>query len=326
MAQTVNVVGLFETQDEASRVVQELVTSGFGRQDIRLLTGNMQGAASDLVSETMSLGAPRQDAQFYAQGVQSGGTLVVLQTTEDRADEALAIMDRLGARHMADQNLQAASTQARQGEAVIPVVEEELQVGKRAVQRGGVRVYTRVAERPVEESVRLREEHVTVERRPVDRPVTEADRAAFQEGAIELTETAEQAVVSKQARVVEEVVVGKEATERTETVRDTVRRTDVDVQQVGAEQAGGTSGFDAYDADFRSNFQSTFAGKGATYEQYAPAYRYGYDLARHPQYSSGDWAEVEPEARRSWEQKNAGTWEQFKDVVRHAWDKVRGQR
>ena len=40
-------------------------------------------------------------------------------------------------------------------------------------------------------------------------------------------------VISKSARVVEEVVVGKKATDRTETVRDTLRRTEVDVENAG---------------------------------------------------------------------------------------------
>src|SRR5204863_2542934 len=98
-----------------------------------------------------------------------------------------------------------------------------------------VRVRTEVAERPVEEKVNLREEHVRVERRPVDRPASEADiNRARQAGTIEVREKAEQPVVQKQARVVEEVTVGKEATQRTETVRDTVRRTDVDVEETDA--------------------------------------------------------------------------------------------
>ena len=117
------------------------------------------------------------------------------------------------------------------GEVVLPVVEEELQVGKREVERGAIRVYTHVTETPVNEQVTLREEHVNVERRPVDRAVTEGD-AAFKEGSFELHETAEEAIVAKQARVVEEVVVGKEATQRTETISDTVRRTDVEVEEV----------------------------------------------------------------------------------------------
>jgi uncharacterized protein (TIGR02271 family) len=122
--------------------------------------------------------------------------------------------------------------QLKEGQTAIPVVEEELQVGKREVERGGVRVRTEVQEKPVEEKVNLREEHVRVERRPVDRPASEADiNRARQGGTIEVREKAEQPVVQKQARVVEEVVVGKEATQRTETVRDTVRRSDVEVEE-----------------------------------------------------------------------------------------------
>ena len=119
------------------------------------------------------------------------------------------------------------------GETTIPVVEEDLTVGKRQVERGGVRVYTHVTERPVEENVTLHEEHVTVDRRPADRPVVGGvDNTAFREGVIELTETAEEAVVSKQARVVEEVTINKNATDRTETVRDTVRRQDVEIEEL----------------------------------------------------------------------------------------------
>jgi uncharacterized protein (TIGR02271 family) len=125
------------------------------------------------------------------------------------------------------------ATQTRtlnEGQESIPVVEEELRVGKREVERGGVRVETRVEERPVQEQVNLREEQVRVERRPVDRPATADDinRAA---ASLEVRERSEEAVVQKTPRVVEEVVVGKEATQRTETIHDTVRRTDVDVEQ-----------------------------------------------------------------------------------------------
>ena len=123
----------------------------------------------------------------------------------------------------------------------MPVVEEELRVGKREVERGGVRVESRVEERPVEKEVRLQEEHVRVERRPVDRPVGDAE-GLFKEGTIEVTERAEVPVVAKEARVVEEVVVNKEVGERTETVRDTVRRTDVNVEEVeGTTETGRTS-------------------------------------------------------------------------------------
>jgi uncharacterized protein (TIGR02271 family) len=117
------------------------------------------------------------------------------------------------------------------GSTAIPVIEEQLQVGKQQVESGGARIRSRVIERPVEASVRLREEHVVVNRHPVNRPVTDADLANFKEGDIEIRERSEEAVVGKQARVVEEVEVGKQVTEREENVRDTVRRTDVDVQE-----------------------------------------------------------------------------------------------
>jgi len=122
-------------------------------------------------------------------------------------------------------------------ETVIPIVEEQLSVGKREVERGGVRVRSYVVETPVEESVRLRDETINVERRAVNRPA-DVTADAFRERTIELKETDEEAVVAKTARVVEEVVVSKDVTERTEQISNTVRRTEVDVENTtGVERA-----------------------------------------------------------------------------------------
>lgn len=117
-------------------------------------------------------------------------------------------------------------------EAVLPVIEEQVRVGKRAVAGGGIRIVKRVQEVPVEEQVTLREESIDVERRPADRPLTEADRAALEERTFEIREHDEEAVVDKQARVVEEVVVDKDVEERTESIQDTARRIDVDVEEL----------------------------------------------------------------------------------------------
>ena len=122
----------------------------------------------------------------------------------------------------------------------IKVVQEQLRVGKREVARGAVRVRSYVVERPVEEQVRLHEERVQIERRPVDRPVGEADAAAFQDRTIEAQAHAEEAVVGKEARVVEEIGVNKQATERVETVRDTVRHTEVEVEDTRGQTASTT--------------------------------------------------------------------------------------
>ena len=119
----------------------------------------------------------------------------------------------------------------RAGDEVIPVIEEKLTVGKRRVDRGGVRVRAYVVESQVQQAVNLREEHVEIERRPVGERVVDAEEL-FKERAIELTETAEEAVVTKSARVVEEVTLKKAVGERTQTVNDTVRHTEVEVEQI----------------------------------------------------------------------------------------------
>jgi uncharacterized protein (TIGR02271 family) len=114
----------------------------------------------------------------------------------------------------------------------IKVVEENLNVGKQEVRTGGVRLRSRIVERPVEESIRLRQERVTVNRTPVDRPATEADFNTFQQGTVEMTESAEIPVISKDARVVEEVSLNKEVTESDQTIVDTVRHTEVDTENI----------------------------------------------------------------------------------------------
>jgi len=178
----------------------------------------------------------------------------------------------------------------------------------------------------VEETVRLRDETVRVERRPADRPATEADLSAGRERTVEVTETDEEAVITKQARVVEDVVVHKDVQEQTETVRDTVRRTEVEVEEVGAGRPQEARGFDTYDADFRGHYTASLAGRGHPYERWAPAYRYGYELAGDRRYAGRDWAALEADARRDWEGRHQGTWDEFKDTIRHAWERVRGRR
>ena len=261
---TKTIVGLFDNSGEAQRAVVELIDSGIPREDIGVTSrdyNDYEGSDAsrsdsyrddegigDKLSNFFSnlFGDDKEYASHYSEAVTRGGTVVTVDAeTEEIADRAEAIMNRFGGEtdeHGSTSHRQAAYAEGadtnradlRKGnEARIPVMEEELRVGKREVEGGGVRVRTRVVERPVEEAVRLREERVHVERRPVNRAVTEADLNAFREGEFELRERSEEAVVDKTARVVEEVAINKEVGERTETVRDTVRRTDVDVEETG---------------------------------------------------------------------------------------------
>jgi uncharacterized protein (TIGR02271 family) len=112
---------------------------------------------------------------------------------------------------------------------VIPVVDEHLVVGKRDVNLGRVRVRSYVREEPVSANVSLHEERVTLERRPVDRPLTDAD-AAFRDRTIEAEAHGEEAVVGKEARVTEEISLRKDVADREETVTDTVRKQEVEIE------------------------------------------------------------------------------------------------
>jgi uncharacterized protein (TIGR02271 family) len=211
-------------------------------------------------------GSDQDDSRKYST-VASRGTVVTVHTRSmQEAERAADILDQFGAVDVDDRHKQYSSNMTGTSSAAttagfadtttsrvdtditdrgvvdadrsIPIIEENLQVGKRVVETGGIRLRSRIIERPVEEHLRLRVEHVHVERVPVNRPVSSADMAGFQEGTIEMTESAEVPIVNKEARIVEEVRLNKEVTERDEVIRDTVRRTDVDVDNIASTDTG----------------------------------------------------------------------------------------
>ena len=169
----------------------------------------------------------RHDPVDFDDRAASYGTTQTTTTTTATAPVAAAPLPKAAAT--------ATPVATATGDDTIKVMEERLVVGKRAVNNGGARIRSYVVETPVEEQVSLHSESVHVERRPVTdgRVVTDAD---FAERSIEMTERHEEAVVGKEARVVEEISLRKEASDRVETVRDTVRSTKVDVEQVPAGQ------------------------------------------------------------------------------------------
>jgi stress response protein YsnF len=222
-----SVISAFD-RETAGKVVEELVKAGFPERDVAVL----EGGEDEIVREIVARGFGRDDAREFAAAAGRGKRLVAAEVPEAKVDRAVEIMDR----HEAEGGGDAGQRRERgrtAGEESVPVVEEQLEVGKRKVVRGGVRVSSRVVERPVEEKVRLREEHVAADRERVDRKLSpEEAEAAFRERTVEMTETAEEAQVNKEARVVEQVSLAKRAEEHTETVRDKVRRTEVEVEEL----------------------------------------------------------------------------------------------
>lgn len=312
------IVALFDSSADVVSARQDLLDAGFSANQIDL-SEETAGTARTERHEGGFLASLREfftgpDPDYYEEATRRGGTLLSLNTNDEHLDRAVDILQRHNPTDIdrrVEEWRQSGWRERERGdrEERIPVVEEQLQIGKQRETRGGVRVYSRVTETPVEEDVRLREERVDVKRQKTDRPARAED---LREQTVEMTETREEPVVRKEARVVEEVILTKNIQERTEKVRDTVRRTDVEVEQLNREH--------------RADYEQRFAGRGYAYDDVQNAYRYGEQLGSDPRYRDQHWKTVEPEARRAFEERNPGMWNEFKDAIQDAFERVRRTR
>jgi stress response protein YsnF len=268
-----NLVAVYKLREDAERVRDRLIASGIPATNIRLSSvSDDAGAAA--VTQTVAHerrhsfwdwlfgeDVPEHDRVWYHANLREGRTaLSVLVRSDAEREQVADILEEFNpldlhdettagiggatrispevrsgyAAGTADQGRAEATGTTEQTEQVIPVVKEELAVGKTASERR-YRIRTYVVETPVEEQVRLRDERVIVERRPVSGEVPSGPDT-LREREFEVTERHEEPVVEKRAREVEEVVVRREANERVETVRDTVRETKVDVDKEPADR------------------------------------------------------------------------------------------
>jgi uncharacterized protein (TIGR02271 family) len=248
------IVAAFENADRARAAREALAAAGIDNANIELLENR-----SDLDNWTAMKrhAVPDEDAHLYAEGLGRGHSLLVIRGAAGEHDRIMQVLGRFNPIDIDDHGAEwrkagwsglhpgKAAWDARQQtspgsktpaetpqaqEQVVPVFEERLNVGKRVVEQGHVRVRVYTVEHPVQEGVTLREQRVAVERRPVDRPASSVPGEAFKDRTIDVTTHREEPVIAKEARVKEEVVVRQEADQRTETVRDTVRHTEVEVE------------------------------------------------------------------------------------------------
>lgn len=261
---TTTLTALYDVRADADRAAARLGSeAGVPRADISVIaqdgdtTGQAKAEDPGFLASLKSLFVPDDDRAGYSEAIRRGGFLLTATVGHEAADRAVTILEEHGAVDL-DERQQAWRTEGTAGQAGpaaglvaadarpaggageerIQLGEEQLRVGKRAATAGRVRVRSYVVETPVEEQVTLRNEHVSVEHRTVNRAPTAADEALFADRTIEATETDEEAMVSKTARVVGEVVVGKTVDDRVETIRDTVRRTEVEVEDDRASGEG----------------------------------------------------------------------------------------
>lgn len=253
-------VGIFDRAEEAQRASAELTQMGVEERLVKVTSssgsqvGSTGGGESrddrGFFAKLFGIGDDDEQSGTYAEAVRRGGYVVTVHLEdENQADRVADVLENAGAIDVRNR-MEAwraggysgydasagpyTQDQAARDRETLQVMQEEIKVGKRAVEGGGVRVHRYTTERPVSEELQLHEERVFVDRRPVDRPATQAELDALGKADkdIELREMSEEAVVSKTARVVEEVEIGKEARDRTERIEDTVRRTDVDVERI----------------------------------------------------------------------------------------------
>lgn len=244
MSQTV--IGIFDHTSEAQEAVSNLVSNGFSKENIDLSTrAEREGISSSYDDEDAHagvsgffsnlFGSSKEDAQLHSQVGQRGAIVTVHATSSEQAESAAKILDNYGALDVNERAESYKATEtvqpAKPGTAdTIKIIEEKMQVGKREVETGGVRLRSRIVEQIVHEDVRLRSERVHVERTNVSRPATAADLAGFTDATLEMKETTEVPVVSKEAFVTGEVSLGKEVEEKNQTVQGTIRKTEVDTE------------------------------------------------------------------------------------------------
>lgn len=260
-------VGIFDSISEAERARQMLVREGLDVTTVHVTDHQSlsRGSSDDNVetedrrgffSRLFGIGDGDDTVDTYSDALKHGSAMVTV-TLDDNSDtqRVTSLLESAGAVDVDERARQsrsgmkserlesgamrteATARNANLGNDTLKVVQEELQVGKRSVETGGVRVRQFVTERPVHEQVQLCQERAIVERRPVDRVLGANELGSLDLGdrEFEVRERHEEAVVAKQARVVEEVAVGKTAEVRTETIDETVRRQDVDVEQLTAQ-------------------------------------------------------------------------------------------
>lgn len=262
MKQTV--IGIFDYGVDAQMAAQQLEKNGIPSNNIDIAVRgakdkssaptqnrpnpsnpNMGGPTNTVTTDNQrdsqffnSLFDNRDESSKYYEVAKHGSIVTVHTDSKEQAKKAAELLDKYGAIDVNERSAQyrgmSSSDKGKWTDSSksIPVVEENMQVGKREVETGGVRLRSRIIERPVEEKLRLREEHVHVERRPVNRPASEQDMKGFKEGEITMTEHAEKPMVNKEARVVEEVRLGKDVEQHEETIRGTERKTDVEVDRL----------------------------------------------------------------------------------------------
>lgn len=250
------VVTLFDTAEHAEAARRNLEKAGFSANDISVVGKlGLPGDASTLRrpglwQKLFGRDIEEHEARVYGKTVEAGGVVLTLRTPDSQLSKAMGILNQHNVVDVRSRAIESGylakdavaepappipmpakplTTDIGKGE-VLRLAEEQIEVGKRLVTEGTTRIRRFVVQKPVEAQVTLHEEHVEIVRRAVADPSYVKD-IDWSDRTIEIVETIEQPVVSKSTHIAEEVLIGKKGTDRVETVKDTVRRQQVEVER-----------------------------------------------------------------------------------------------
>ena len=262
------IVAVFDTRAHAEAAVKALKAGGFANADISIFDGDRIGSGKKGVKEAgiwqrlFGDDVYEHEAAVYHQAVDEGGVVVSARVMDSEVAHAIAILDlhrpvdvhdravtsgiapaahvqavekKIEAMPLAPvQKVAVTPKLAQVHDGVLRLAEEQLEVGKRAVETGRTRVRRFVTEREASADITLHDEHAEVLRKAITDPkyIGNIDWA---DGEIEVVETAEHALANKTARIVEEVSLKKVGADHVETVKDKLRRQQVEIQRVGAD-------------------------------------------------------------------------------------------
>src|SRR5215469_4027478 len=243
------IVALYDRTEKAQEAAHALESSGFDSSDINISNGEFlrdkDVRDSNVWQRLFGRSVSDQESAAFRRTLNSGGALLTLRTPDTEVNRAMRILDVHGPMNLRDRSTSTQTSSVQTSaipatdtrrvnvaeEEVLRLAEEQIDVGKRQVATGKSRIRRFVTEKPVEQQITLHEEHCEVSRREVTDPRL-AKEIDWKDRTIEVTETSEQPVVTKTARVAEEVVIRKRGSDHVETIRDTVRRQQLEVERV----------------------------------------------------------------------------------------------
>ena len=311
MARTV--LALYDNSAEARSAVQDLIKSGFDQQDIILLTrdttqGQIMGQA-DQAAEGAGIGA---GIGAVVGGL--GGFLISLGALPVPGfDVVMANGPVIAA--LAGTGIGAGAGAITGALVGMGAPKEEGQIDTGGVRQEGTLVVVRTSKEMASQAVHIMEHHhpANLEQRAGEWQARGWIPFQVKDEICKKGQAIPRASVTAQENPVVPAI-GKK--------RHVIRKVEVDVERTSEEM--GT--FSEYEEAFRRYFQRTYGDGDYTYDAYLPAYQYGYDLARSDRFGDQDWVKIEPEVREMWEQRNPGTWEDYKGAIYDAWYEVRGAR